>query len=136
MNIYLDRAVYAGNYPAIKAFDLKLEIFKVDLKTRGVEVLDFSTSTLPFNPHTGEIADFVQASDAVVALAGHPSVGFSFAVREATDRLGRARFLFVQHEIDVVLVHARAPMFFARCLYQTPGFPAQVLLRYFKTKDF
>lgn len=109
-------------------------LFKSLFGSRDIEVLDFASKDLSFNPFQSEIADFVREADAVVALRSYPFLGFSQAGTLAAITFDKPRFLFMPHVADVSLVQNSQPLF-VRSLFATDSFPASVLNRFLTNRD-
>ncbi|OHA26988.1 MAG: hypothetical protein A3C06_04445 [Candidatus Taylorbacteria bacterium RIFCSPHIGHO2_02_FULL_46_13] len=128
--IYIDCALHACSSAVRASFDARWDKLDKSLHQAGFEILNFNTKDLPFNPHNSEIGDFVEISDAVVALDGYPSVGFSKAVKEASERFCKPRFLFALSQNNVILTRQHTPNFVARVLCLTYGYAPEALQWY------
>ena len=125
MKIYVDCYLPVSSPAVFKRFIAELLQFEKHLRAAGIEVLDFNTPDLPFDPHRAEVTEFIKFCDAVVALGSPPSLGFSGAVREAGRVFGKPCFLFVPHSTNLQQEFSPQLVSYLFCV---PDFPAQILL--------
>lgn len=124
MKIYVDCSIQADKPEVTRAFIERLVAFDDLLRKNGCDVLNFASPDLPFDPHNGEIADFVRFADVVACLMdGHPSLGFSSSARAAAEKFNKPLVAFVPSDTDVSVTAEQS----LQCLYKTPTFPAEFL---------
>ncbi len=127
MKVYVDSLERSSTIVRRQEFSRRFRRFADALRAGGIEVVNFTTPDLPFDPFEADIADFVAFVDVVAVLAGGSSLGFSMSALEASKRLQKPRFLFVEGEINRCVCRESYPSLFFYGTFASEEYPAKAI---------